>query len=71
MNGCFLLWRKLRIRTQYPCNPPGRPSLGNRLPPPSTRETVARYRGGRVVTHPCACLQKISCKGIFKGICKW
>ena len=45
VNGCFLFWRKLRTRTQYPCNPPpplGRPSLGDRLPtPPPGRPSCA------------------------------
>ena len=44
MNDCFLFWRKLRTRTQYPCTPPpppGRPSLGNRFPPQTGRPSRA------------------------------
>ena len=54
---CLRQWRVPQFALRYPCNPPpppGRPSLGDRLPPP-TRETVARYpgtlQGGRGVTH--------------------
>ena len=47
MNGYFLFWRKLRTRTQYPCNPP---------PPPGERRAlageIARGTGGTI----CLCL---------------
>ena len=54
---CLRQWRVPQFALRYPCNvppPPGTPSLGDRLPPP-TRETVARYPGtlqggGRVPT---------------------
>ena len=54
--ACLHQWRVPQFALQYPCNPPpppGRPSLGDRLPPPPGSANPGVCKGGEGMSSVC------------------